>query len=72
MSRKVDVKQRIVDTVSHEVIHAVQHYKAVSDTYGTEDDDTASEREYYLEPIEIEAFLGGIISSLYEIGRAHV
>ena len=60
-------KQRIIDTASHEIIHAVQHYRYVSDKY--EDSVTnkeASRKDYYLEPVEREATLGGIISSLYD------
>lgn len=60
-------KQRVTDTVSHEVIHAVQHYKYVSDKYNkTEEDEDVAKKNYYLEPIEKEATLGGIVSSLYD------
>lgn len=60
-------KQRIIDVVSHEVIHTVQHYKQVSDTYNTpEENKEISNRNYYLEPVEKEATLGGIVSSLYD------
>jgi hypothetical protein len=60
-------KQRVTDTVSHEIIHAVQHYKYVSDRYNKpEEDKDVANRNYYLEPIEKEATLGGIVSSLYD------
>lgn len=60
-------KQRVIDTVSHEIIHAVQHYKYVSDKYNkAEEDRDVANRNYYLEPVEKEATLGGIVSSLYD------
>lgn len=60
-------KQRVINIVSHEIIHAVQHYKFVSDKYSAsvEGDDTPN-KDYYLEPVEREAILGGIVSSLYD------
>jgi hypothetical protein len=66
-------KHGVINTVSHEIIHAVQHYKHVSDKYN--DSVTSGElpnRDYYLEPVEIEATLGGIISSLYDTFLTHL
>jgi len=66
-------KHGVINTVSHEIIHAVQHYKHVSDKYS--DSVTGKEtpnKDYYLEPVEIEATLGGIISSLYDTFLTHL
>lgn len=66
-------KHGVVNTVSHEIIHTVQHYKYVSDNY--EDSIKNNElpnRDFYLEPVEIEATLGGVISSLYDTFLTHL
>jgi hypothetical protein len=66
-------KHGVINTVSHEIIHAVQHYKHVSDKYNVSV--TRGElpnKDYYLEPVEIEATLGGIISSLYDTFLTHL
>lgn len=66
-------KHGVVNTVSHEIIHAVQHYKYVSDNYDVSIiNNELPNRDFYLEPVEIEATLGGVISSLYDTFLTHL
>lgn len=64
-------RSQILNTVSHEIIHAVQHYKAASEKYKDSIEGNNSS-DYYLEPVEREATFGGIITQLYEEFKGYV
>jgi len=60
---------KIFEIISHEIIHAVQHYKQTSDVYNRAieqdlDKDELAKIAYYTEPVEFEATLGGVVSQL--------
>ncbi len=60
---------RIFEIISHEIIHAIQHYKTTSAKYikAVKKDiykDEIARKDYYTEPLEFEATLSGIISQL--------
>lgn len=64
-------RSQILNIVSHEIIHAVQHYKETSDKYKSSVNSN-NNTDYYIEPVEIEATLGGIVTQLYEEFRGYL
>lgn len=61
-------KDYIFEILSHEIIHAAQHYKVMSPEYQkavtTKRFGPKSQKAYYTEPLEREAIISGIISKL--------
>ena len=64
-------RSQILNIVSHEIIHAVQHYKQTSDKYKSSVKSN-NNTGYYIEPVEIEATFGGIVTQLYEEFRGYL
>lgn len=64
-------KQDVFTVVSHEIIHAVQHYKSMSDKYQEEVGKDTPGENYYLEPIESEAIISSIVNSLYNTSNEY-
>jgi hypothetical protein len=65
-------KQEIISVVTHEIIHAVQHYKSTSKEYEIAVKNPEPTTEYYFEPIEFEATLSGVVNSLYNTSAEYL
>jgi hypothetical protein len=68
---------RIFEIISHEVIHAIQHYRTVSAEYikAVKKDihkNTQAKKAYYTEPLEFEATLSGVLSQLKELYTEYI
>jgi hypothetical protein len=60
---------KVFEIISHEIVHAVQHYKKTSEEYNRAVDqdlskDELAKKAYYTDPVEFEATLSGILSQL--------
>jgi len=64
-------KQDIFTVVSHEIVHAVQHYKTMSDKYQAEVVKDVPGEDYYLEPLEAEAIISSVVNSLYNTSNEY-